>query len=322
MTELEKLVKKYSKKYKESMIMVPGSDENPIKNVDIIPTGSLLLDKALGIGGYPMGSLTEIFGKESTGKTTLALEGLREAQKMGYWGIILDFEHALDAHYMENLGIDMNKVMIIQSDNGEDAFEMLEEIIISEGDGLGIIIVDSIAGINTKAEAGSSVGDQHIGLTARLINKVDRKFIPLIARKNIALIFINQLRANIGGYGLSETTTGGKSIRYFARIRMRISPAGYVDKGSDRIGIKSRIDIIKNKLAPAYQRAEIQIIYGQGIDRANEVVNYLVDVGKIERAGSWYKLDGETLGQGAENTYAENTDLLENLLRMGNEQKG
>lgn len=315
-TNLEKMVKEYSKKYKDTMVVVPGSDENVKREIDVISTGSLLLNDALGIGGYPRGRLTEIFGKNATGKTTLALHAIAEAQKEGLWALYLDFEHALDIQYMERLGIDLENILIIQADSGEDGFEIAEDILNTKSDNLGVIVVDSIAAINTRQEKGSGIGDQHIGLTARLINKIDRKFIPLIVRKNVSLIFINQLRANISGYGLSETTTGGKSIPYYASVRMRVNPAGYVEKNGEKIGIKSRVDIRKNKLSTPYKRAEIQILFGQGLDRANEVVNYLVDQGQIIRAGSWYKLDDDTtLGQGAENTYQENQELLEQMIR-------
>jgi recombination protein RecA len=272
--ELEEIVKKFNKTYPEQTIIVPGSSKNPIVRVDVIPSGSPSLDRALGIGGFPRGRVTEIAGAESSGKTTLALHAVAEAQKLGLWALYLDFEYTLDIDYAVNLGVDMTKMILVQADNGEDGFRVLSDILNDKDTSkdLGIIIVDSVAAIKTKHE-----------------------------RDN-------------------EVTTGGKSIPYTASIRLKVSQGTKVDKAGETVAKLVRVDVIKNKLAPPYKRAELTITFGQGIDRGTEVVNELILRGIVKKKSSWFALasDGTSLGQGLSNVYENHKEILEALLEESN----
>jgi recombination protein RecA len=321
--ELEEIVKKFNKTYPEQTIIVPGSSKNPIVRVDVIPSGSPSLDRALGIGGFPRGRVTEIAGAESSGKTTLALHAVAEAQKLGLWALYLDFEYTLDIDYAVNLGVDMTKMILVQADNGEDGFRVLSDILNDKDTSkdLGIIIVDSVAAIKTKHERDNEIGDSHIGQNARLLNSANRSLVPLLSQKNVALIYINQMRANIGMmYGPSEVTTGGKSIPYTASIRLKVSQGTKVDKAGETVAKLVRVDVIKNKLAPPYKRAELTITFGQGIDRGTEVVNELILRGIVKKKSSWFALasDGTSLGQGLSNVYENHKEILEALLEESN----
>ncbi len=297
------------------MKMKPG-ETNPMQ-VAAIPTGSIALDLALGIGGVPKGRIIEIYGPESSGKTTLALHIIAEAQKAGGMAAIVDAEHALDPVYASRLGVDLDDLLISQPDTGEQALEITETLVRSNA--LDVIVVDSVAALVPKAEIEGDMGDSHVGLQARLMSQALRKLTGAISRSNTCVIFINQLRMKIGVmFGSPETTTGGNALKFYASVRMDIRRIETLKDGQDAIGIRARVKVIKNKVAPPFRQAEFDIMYNEGISVAGSVLDVATDLGIVRKSGAWFYLGEERLGQGRENAkiyLKSNPDVLEDIRR-------
>ncbi len=295
------------------MKMKPG-ETNPLQ-IDAIPTGCISLDLALGIGGLPRGRIVEIYGPESSGKTTLALHAIAEAQKMGGMAAIVDAEHALDPIYAAKLGVDLNELLISQPDTGEQALEIAETLVRSGA--MDIIVIDSVAALVPKAEIEGDMGDSHVGLQARLMSQALRKLTGAISRSKTCVIFINQLRMKIGVmFGSPETTTGGNALKFYASVRMDIRRIETLKNGQDSIGSRVRVKVVKNKVAPPFRQAEFDIMYNEGISVAGSVLDVGTDLGIVRKSGAWYYLGEERLGQGRENTkefLKHNPDLLEDI---------
>jgi recombination protein RecA len=297
------------------MKMKPG-ETNPMK-VAAIPTGSIALDLALGIGGVPKGRIIEIYGPESSGKTTLALHIVAEAQKAGGMAAIVDAEHALDPVYASRLGVDLDDLLISQPDTGEQALEITETLVRSNA--LDVIVVDSVAALVPKAEIEGDMGDSHVGLQARLMSQALRKLTGAISRSNTCVIFINQLRMKIGVmFGSPETTTGGNALKFYASVRMDIRRIETLKDGQDAIGIRARVKVIKNKVAPPFRQAEFDIMYNEGISVAGSILDVATDLGIVRKSGAWFYLGEERLGQGRENAKVflkSNPDIMEDVRR-------
>jgi len=295
------------------MKMTPG-EVNPMQ-VDSIPTGSIALDLALGIGGVPRGRIVELYGPESSGKTTLALHIIAEAQKMGGMAAIVDAEHALDPIYAGKLGVNLDELLISQPDTGEQALEITETLVRSGA--LDIIVIDSVAALVPKAEIEGDMGDSHVGLQARLMSQALRKLTGAISRSNTCVLFINQLRMKIGVmFGSPETTTGGNALKFYASVRMDIRRIETLKDGQDAIGIRARVKVIKNKVAPPFRQAEFDIMYNEGISVSGSVLDVGTDLGIVRKSGAWFYLGEERLGQGRENakTYLKaNPGVLEDI---------
>jgi recombination protein RecA len=267
--------------------------------VDVISTGCLAIDKALGIGGMPRGRIVEIYGPESSGKTTLALHVIAEAQKLGGVVAFIDAEHALDPGYAAALGVDLNNLYVSQPDNGEQALEIADELI--KCGSIDVIVVDSVAALTPKAEIDGEMGDSHMGLQARLMSQALRKLTGSISRTNTCLIFINQLRDKLGiMFGNPETTTGGKALKFYASIRIDVRKKDNLKDGGDSIGSRTKVKIVKNKLAAPFKEAEFDIIYGSGISNMGCILDMSVDLGLVNKSGSWFQYEGEKIGQGRE----------------------
>jgi len=268
--------------------------------VDSIPTGSIALDLALGIGGVPRGRIVEIYGPESSGKTTLALHIIAEAQRLGGLAAIVDAEHALDPLYAERLGVNLNELLISQPDTGEQALEITETLVRSSA--VDVLVIDSVAALVPKAEIEGDMGDAHVGLQARLMSQALRKLTGAIARSQVCVIFINQLRMKIGVmFGSPETTTGGNALKFYASVRMDIRRIETLKNGTDSIGSRVRVKVVKNKVAPPFRQAEFDIMYNEGISVAGSVLDVGVDLGIVRKSGAWFYLDEDRLGQGREN---------------------
>jgi recombination protein RecA len=295
------------------MKMKPG-EANPM-HVDSIPTGSIALDLALGIGGVPRGRIVEIYGPESSGKTTLALHIIAEAQKLGGMAAIVDAEHALDPLYASRLGVDLDDLLISQPDTGEQALEITETLVRSGA--LDVIVVDSVAALVPKAEIEGDMGDSHVGLQARLMSQALRKLTGAISRSNTCVIFINQLRMKIGVmFGSPETTTGGNALKFYASVRMDIRRIETLKDGQDAIGIRARVKVIKNKVAPPFRQAEFDIMYNEGISVSGSVLDVATDLGIVRKSGAWFYLEEDRLGQGRENAKTflkSNPDVLDGI---------
>ncbi len=295
------------------MKMKPG-ETNPMQ-VDAIPTGTIALDLALGIGGVPRGRIVEIYGPESSGKTTLALHIIAEAQKAGGLAAIVDAEHALDPLYAGRLGVDLDSLLISQPDTGEQALEITETLVRSGA--LDVIVVDSVAALVPKAEIEGDMGDSHVGLQARLMSQALRKLTGAISRSNTCVIFINQLRMKIGVmFGNPETTTGGQALKFYASVRMDIRRIEAIKNGADSVGMRARVKVVKNKVAPPFRQAEFDIMYNEGISVSGSVLDVGTDLGIVRKSGAWYYLGDDRLGQGRENAkefLKHNQDVLNDI---------
>jgi recombination protein RecA len=285
--------------------------DSPMEKIPAISTGSLGLDIALGIGGLPRGRIVEIYGPESSGKTTLTLQVIAEAQKAGGTCAFIDAEHALDPVYAKNLGVDTENLLVSQPDTGEQALEVCDNLVRSGA--LDVVIVDSVAALTPKAEIEGEMGDHHVGLQARLMSQALRKMAGNIKHSNTLVIFINQIRMKIGVmFGSPETTTGGNALKFYSSVRMDIRRIGSIKDGDEIIGNDTRVKVIKNKVAPPFKQTEFQIMYGKGIYRLGEVIDLGVQIGVVEKAGAWYSYKGDKIGQGKKNAaeyLAENAHL-------------
>lgn len=310
---LSQALGKIEKDYGRGAIMKLGDEA--IEHVEVIPTGSIGLNYALGVGGFPRGRITEIYGPESSGKTTLAIHAIAEAQKAGGIAAIIDAEHAFDRFYAEKLGVDVDNLLISQPDNGEQALEIAEQLIRSGA--VDILVVDSVAALTPKNEIEGVMGDKNVGLHARLMSQAMRKLTGAISRTNTTCIFINQLREKIGVmFGPSETTTGGNALKFYASVRVDIRSSSPLKDGDDVIGRHTKVKVVKNKVAPPFRRAEFDIMFGEGISRASEIIDLGVDYGIIQKSGAWFSYDGSKLAQGrdaAKRVIQDNPELAEEL---------
>lgn len=295
-------------------------DGTAVRDVEVVSTGSLALDVALGIGGLPRGRVVEIYGPESSGKTTLTLHVVAECQKLGGTAAFIDAEHALDPGYAEKLGVNVDELLISQPDTGEQALEIADMLVRSGA--VDVVVVDSVAALTPKAEIEGEMGDAHVGLQARLMSQALRKLTANIKRSNTLVIFINQIRMKIGVmFGNPETTTGGNALKFYASVRMDIRRIGALKKGDEVIGNETRVKVVKNKMAPPFKEAVFEILYGEGISRLGEVLELGVKEGLVDKAGAWYSYNGERIGQGKENAkqfmreHPEKAEEIERQLR-------
>ena len=287
------------KQFGKGAVMRLGDDVEP-RDVEVIPTGSVGLDLALGIGGLPRGRVVEIYGPESSGKTTLTLHVIAEAQKRGGVAAFIDAEHALDPGYAHKLGVDLENLLISQPDTGEQALEIADMLVRSGA--VDLIVIDSVAALTPKAEIEGDMGDSHVGLQARLMSQALRKLTANISRTNTLVIFINQIRMKIGVmYGSPETTTGGNALKFYASVRLDIRRIGAIKKSDEVVGNDTRVKVVKNKVAPPFREAEFAIYYGEGISRLSELVDLGVKFDIVEKSGAWYSYQGERIGQGKDN---------------------
>ena len=313
MKALQAAMDKIQKDFGKGAIMKLGEDK--VENIEAIPTGSIGLDAALGVGGYPKGRIIEIYGPESSGKTTLAIHAIANAQKDGGVAAFIDAEHAFDRFYAEKLGVDTNNLLIAQPDNGEQALEIAEQLIRSAA--VDIVVVDSVAALTPKAEIDGDMGDNKVGLQARLMSQALRKLTATISKTNTTCIFINQLREKIGiMFGNPETTTGGNALKFYASVRLDIRKVTAIKEGDTVVGNQVRVKVVKNKVAPPFRKAEFEITFGEGISRIGELVDLAEQNGVIKKSGSWYSYDGQQLAQGREavkKVFADNPELCEEI---------
>ena len=302
------------KQFGKGSVMRMG-DANAVRNIEVISTGSLSLDLALGVGGVPKGRVVEIYGPESSGKTTLTLHVIAEAQKNGGTCAFVDAEHALDPVYAEKLGVDTDELLVSQPDTGEQALEITDMLVRSGA--VDVVVVDSVAALTPKAEIEGDMGDSHVGLQARLMSQALRKLTGNIKRSNCIVIFINQIRMKIGVmFGSPETTTGGNALKFYASVRLDIRRIGAIKKGDEVVGNETRVKVVKNKVAPPFRQATFEILYGEGISREGEIIELGVAQGLIEKSGAWYSHGGNRIGQGKENVrnfLRENPDIARSI---------
>ena len=310
---LQAAMAKIEKDFGKGSIMKLG--ENNVEKVEVIPTGSLGLDMALGVGGYPKGRIIEIFGPESSGKTTLAIHAIAEAQKQGGIAAFIDAEHAFDRFYAANLGVDVDQLLISQPDNGEQALQIADQLISSAA--VDIIVIDSVAALTPKAEIEGDMGDNKVGLQARLMSQALRKLTSTISKTNTTCIFINQLREKIGVmFGNPETTTGGNALKFYASVRIDVRPSTPIKDGDEVIGKLTKIKIVKNKVAPPFRKCEFDIMFGTGISKYGEILDIAVDKNIVKKAGAWFSYGDSKLAQGRDACIAllkDNPELCEEI---------
>ena len=319
---LEAALTQIERSFGKGSIMRLG--DNAVLEVEVIPTGSLGLDHALGVCGIPRGRVTEIYGPESSGKTTLALHIIAEAQKCGGEAAFIDAEHALDATYARALGVNIDNLLVSQPDTGEQALDITETLVRSSA--VDIIVIDSVAALTPRAEIEGEMGDAHMGLQARLMSQALRKLTAIISKSKTAVVFINQIRMKIGVmFGNPETTTGGNALKFYSTVRLDIRRIATIKDGQEVIGSRTRVRVVKNKVAPPFREAEFDIIYGKGISRAGELLDFAVNNGIIDKSGSWFSYGSERLGQGRENAkqfIAEHDDIGAEILAKVKEALG
>ena len=310
------------KQHGKGAVMRLGDDVRP--PIEVIPTGSIALDIALGIGGLPRGRVVEIYGPESSGKTTVALHAVANAQKAGGIAAFIDAEHALDPEYAKSLGVDIDNLLVSQPDTGEQALEIADMLIRSGA--IDVIVIDSVAALVPRAEIEGEMGDSHVGLQARLMSQALRKITGALSTTGTTAIFINQLREKIGVmFGSPETTTGGKALKFYASVRLDVRRIETLKDGSEAVGNRTRVKVVKNKVSPPFKQAEFDIIYGQGISREGGLIDMGVEQGFVRKAGAWYTYDGDQLGQGKENArqfLKDNPDLADELEKRIKEKLG
>ncbi|MBR1391522.1 MAG: recombinase RecA [Lachnospiraceae bacterium] len=311
---LDAAISQIEKQYGKGSVMKLGDEANHM-NVETIPTGSLSLDIALGLGGLPKGRIIEIYGPESSGKTTVALHAVAEVQKRGGIAGFIDAEHALDPVYAKNIGVDIDNLYISQPDNGEQALEITETMVRSGA--VDIVIVDSVAALVPKAEIDGDMGDSHVGLQARLMSQALRKLTAVISKSNCIVIFINQLREKVGiMFGNPETTTGGRALKFYSSVRLDVRRIESLKQGGEVIGNRTRIKVVKNKVAPPFKEAEFDIMFGEGISRVGDLLDLAAEKDVINKSGAWYAYNGEKIGQGRENAkiyLKENPDVCQKV---------
>ena len=310
---LEQVLADIEKQFGAGAIMKLGDEEHV--EIDVTSSGSLALDIALGVGGFPKGRIIEIYGPESSGKTTIALQAIAEVQKQGGRAAFIDAEHALDPVYAKQLGVNINELLLSQPDTGEQALEICEALVRSEA--VNIVVIDSVAALVPKAEIEGEMGDSHVGLQARLMSQALRKLSGTINKTKTTAIFINQLREKVGVlFGNPETTPGGRALKFYSTIRLDIRRAEQIKSGDQILGNRTTIKVVKNKVAPPFKTASVDIMYGEGISREGEIVDLATDINVINKSGAWYSYNGEKIGQGKENVklmLRENVDLKEQL---------
>jgi recombination protein RecA len=319
---LESALAQVERQFGKGAIMKLGSKE--VMEVPVISTTSLSLDKALGIGGLPRGRVVEVFGPEASGKTTLALHAVAEAQRKGGIAAFIDAEHALDVAYARRLGVNCDELLVSQPDTGEQALEITDMLVRSGA--MDVIVIDSVAALVPRAEIEGEMGDSHMGLQARLMSQALRKLTGSIGKTMTTVIFINQIRMKIGVvFGNPETTTGGNALKFYASVRLDIRRTGSIKDGQEVVGNRTRVRVVKNKMAPPFTEAEFDITYGEGISKTGDLVDVGVDVGIIDKSGSWYSYNGERIGQGRENVkrfLSENRDIYDSIYQKAREALG
>ena len=319
---LEQVLNDIEKQFGKGAIMKLGESKH--MEVDTVPSGSLSLDIALGVGGYPKGRIIEIYGPESSGKTTFALHAIAEVQKKGGRAAFIDAEHALDPQYAKNLGVDINELLLSQPDTGEQALEICEALVRSEA--VSIIVIDSVAALVPQAEIDGEMGDSHVGLQARLMSQALRKLSGAINKTKTICIFINQLREKVGiMFGNPETTPGGRALKFYSTIRLEVRKGEAIKVGENVIGNKTNIKVVKNKVAPPFKSASLEIMYGEGVSKEGELIDLAVNANIIEKSGAWFAYNGEKIGQGKENVkllLKERKDLFEEIDKKTREYYG
>ena len=309
---LQEALKSIEKQYGKGAVMKLGDHLD--EKIEVIPTGSIGLDVALGAGGYPKGRIVEIFGPESSGKTTFALHAIAEAQKLGGYAAFIDAEHALDPTYAKALGVDIDNLILSQPDNGEQALEIVEALVRSNA--IDIIVIDSVAALVPKAEIDGDMGNNYVGLQARLMSQAMRKLAGAISKTKTVAIFINQIREKVGVmFGSPETTSGGRALKFYATIRLDIRRIDQIKNGTDTIGNTTRIRVVKNKVAPPFKTVEVDLIFGKGVSKEGELLDMATNLNVVQKSGAWFSYNGDRLGQGRENV----KELLSNNKDLANE---